>query len=133
MDNSNKLGFLNLAKKSFAAMTTSLSVLLNGQSQAIIPIQYADESGKNLNHEKFQKRILKPKLVLKLNLNNPETSFLASHTSHSSHSSHRSHSSHYSSASHNSGNGGSGIGYWLLGGAALAYGAYQLGKNRNKK
>jgi hypothetical protein len=136
MSKLNPFGFLKLAKKTFAVITTSLSVLTNTQSKVLPQNAIIDEGKNNLNYESFQKRILKPKLVLKLNPNHPNKMLLASHTSHSSHSSHVSHYSGsgggYSGGS--SDDSGSGSGLLILGvGAAVAYGAYQIGKSRGNK
>ncbi len=131
MDTRNKLGFLKLAKKSFAVITTSFGVLLNNQSKALPQTLGTDEGG-NLNYAKFQKKILKPKLVLKLNFNDPSKSLLASHSSHSSHSSHASHYSGASGGGQSDDGRGLGIGALIVGGA-LVYGAYRVGKNKGGK
>jgi hypothetical protein len=108
MDGKVKFGFQKLAKQTLAVLTASLSSLLGNQTKAL-PVSFnSDDGSKKLNYENFQKKILRPKLVLKLNLFNPEKSFLVQHSSHSSHSSHASHASytappgHYSHSSHSS-------------------------------
>lgn|GEM_PF-1075439 len=104
MEKKEKLGFLNLAKKSFAVLTASLGTLLGNQSKALPPAM-ADFGDRDLNTEHLKKRVLRPQLVLKLNVFNPENSLVSMHTSHSSHSSHYSSSGssgHYSHSSHTS-------------------------------
>src|SRR5258705_870360 len=100
MDKKEKFGFNQLAKQTFAILTASLSALMSNQSEATPVRPHLDERHKNLNYENFQNKILKPKLVLKLNPSNPDKSIITQHTSHSSHRSHSSHSSHSSHASH---------------------------------
>jgi hypothetical protein len=101
-------GFLHLAKKTLAVLTASLSALMTHEVKALSDPSNMDDGNNNHNYESFQKRILKSKLVLKLNPSNPEQSFLAMHASHSSHASHASHASytpppgHYSHSSHSS-------------------------------
>jgi hypothetical protein len=102
MDNNEKLGFLKLARKSFAVLTAAFSALFNNQTKALPAVLYNEVGNKNLNYENFQKRILKPKLVLKLNIDKPENNLLVMHTSHSSHSSHSSHASYTPSPGHSS-------------------------------
>lgn len=95
----DKFGFQSLAAKSFAVLSAALSVL-SSKAAPIIINELPDENS-NSNFEDSHRYVLKPKLILKLNLTNPENSLVLmhrSHSSHSSHSSHRSHSSHYSSS-----------------------------------
>ncbi len=92
-----KTGLLNLAKKSFAVITAAFSTL--SQVKADIPASHHSiDENKDLNFSESYRNVLKPKLILKLNIANPENSLVLMHRSHSSHSSHRSHSSHYSSS-----------------------------------
>lgn len=108
MDEKKKKGFLSLAKKSLSVIAASLAALTHNEAQAKADLPATDESNaNNINVESFNKRILRPKLVLKLNVSSPENSIVAMHTSHSSHSSHSSHmssstSGHYSHSSHSS-------------------------------
>ncbi len=102
MDNNEKLGFFKLARKSFAVLTAAFSAMFSNQSKALPAVLYNEDGNKNLNYENFQKRILKPKLVLKLNIDKPENHLLVMHTSHSSHSSHSSHASYTPSPGHSS-------------------------------
>lgn len=99
--NKDKFGFQNLAKRGLAVITAALSTF--SQTKAEIPINsdYSVDKDKSINYENLHKNVLKPKLVLKLNVANPASSFVlmhSSHSSHRSHSSHSSHSSHYSSS-----------------------------------
>lgn len=97
----NKFGFQNLAKKSFAVITAALSVFSNTKGEAPNNNNHELENDKSILIENAHKNVLKPKLVLKLNVMNPSNSLILMHTSHSSHrshSSHSSHSSHYSSS-----------------------------------
>jgi len=108
VDEKKKKGFLSLAKKSLSVIAASLAALAHNEVQAKADLPATDESSANkINVESFNKRILRPKLVLKLNISSPENSIVAMHTSHSSHSSHSSHmssstSGHYSHSSHSS-------------------------------
>ncbi len=97
----NKFGFQNLAKKSFAVITAALSVFSNTKGEVPNNNNHELENDKNILIENAHKNVLKPKLVLKLNVMSPSNSFIlmhSSHSSHRSHSSHSSHSSHYSSS-----------------------------------
>lgn len=91
-----KLGFPNLLKRTIAVISTSFTSLVNHTHATEQIIQEFD--GKDVNIEGFQKKVLKSKLVLKLNSSNINEGKVVMHTSHSSHSSHASHSSHYSSS-----------------------------------
>jgi peptidoglycan hydrolase-like protein with peptidoglycan-binding domain len=108
VDEKKKKGFLSLAKKSLSVIAASLAALTHNEGQAKANLPATDESNaNNINVESFNKRMLRPKLVLKLNISSPENSIIAMHTSHSSHSSHSSHmssstSGHYSHSSHSS-------------------------------
>lgn len=105
MEKNKNLGFFKLANKSLAVLTTSLTALLSNQVNASSAKSSIENNNENLSYESFQKKIVKPKLVLKLNMSSPEDSFLTMHSSHSSHSSHMSSSpssGHASHTSHNS-------------------------------
>jgi len=108
VDEKKKKGFLSLARKSLSVIAASLAALTHNEAQAKPDLPATDESNaSNISVESFNKRILRPKLVLKLNISSPENSIVAMHTSHSSHSSHSSHmssstSGHYSHSSHSS-------------------------------
>lgn len=88
-------GLKRLMNKSLSIAVAALSSLQSVQAKSLevpesMDYDYTDSSNANK---------LKPKLVLKLNMSNPEEGhMLLMHRSHSSHSSHRSHSSHYSSS-----------------------------------
>lgn len=97
MKENKKTGFRKLALKSFSVLSASLAALIPNQNQAS-NLKPDNTNDNLLNHKNIQKRILKPKLVLKLNTKNPENSLLSMHASHSSHASHNSHSSHMSSS-----------------------------------
>ncbi len=104
MENTERSGFLKLARRSFAVVVAIMGGFIHNESDAFSHSVNADDGYKNLSYETFQKRILKSKLVLKINPRNASTYNLAQHASHSSHSSHASHysssqSSHYSSSS----------------------------------
>ncbi|MGN6268176.1 MAG: peptidoglycan-binding domain-containing protein [Ginsengibacter sp.] len=101
MRKKDKFGMWNLAAKSFAILSASLSALVSNQTKAI-PSTSFNNDNKNLNPENFRKRVLKPKLILKLNITSPEKSYTSMHTSHSSHASHASHASYSPSPSHSS-------------------------------
>ena len=101
MNNNEQFGFVSLAKKSLAVITASLSALAHGEAKAVLAPPNLDDGNKDVTYEMFQKRNLKPKLVLKIISNNPDRFAFAQHGSHSSHSSHASHASHYSSSSSN--------------------------------
>ncbi len=96
MEKKRIVGFIQLAKKSLAVITASFGTLISNQTKALPDTPNIDGGDKNMTCENFQKRILKPKLVLKLRLNDPENFIMAMHVSHSSHSSHSSHASHIS-------------------------------------
>jgi hypothetical protein len=102
MRRKDKFGMWNLAAKSFAILSASLSALVSNQSKAISLTSNFFNENKNLNYESLQKRLLKPKLILKLNLENPEKSYVSMHVSHSSHASHASYSPPPGHASHSS-------------------------------
>ena len=93
-------GFLMLAKKSFAILTAALGTLFSSQSKAIPKLFELNSLNNNFGNESLKKLSYKPKLILRMNLNDPANSLVFMHTSHSSHSSHRSHSSHSSHSSH---------------------------------
>jgi hypothetical protein len=98
--NKDKFGFQNLAKKGLAVITAALSTLSHSKAE-VLPTNHELNNDKNISYESIHKNVLKPRLVLKLNVSNPEKSFVlmhSSHSSHRSHSSHSSHSSHYSSS-----------------------------------
>lgn len=95
MEKKEGFGFIKLAKKTLAVITTSLSTLMMDQSTAPATTAKINEVAKNISIESFQSSILKPQLILKLNQSNP-LALSASHGSHRSHSSHSSHSSHAS-------------------------------------
>jgi murein L,D-transpeptidase YcbB/YkuD len=98
MKKEEKFGFLDLAKKSLAVLTASMSALLPSQGKALPTPSHLEGGVKRLDYGNFQMKMLKSKLVLKINPISPERFLLAQHASHSSHSSHASHSSHYSSS-----------------------------------
>ncbi|MBS0027488.1 peptidoglycan-binding domain-containing protein [Chitinophaga sp. 22321] len=96
----DKFGFQNLAKKSLAVIAAALSAFSQTKAEVFVN-NLASDNDNNINYENIHKNVTKPKLVLKLNVANPENSFVlmhSSHSSHRSHSSHSSHSSHYSSS-----------------------------------
>ena len=96
MINEEKYGYLKLAKRSLAVLTASLGALFAERSVAASKPETDIDSTKDLNYKTFQDQVLKSKLVLKINSDDPEKFLLTMHRSHSSHSSHRSHSSHSS-------------------------------------
>jgi len=96
----DKFGIWNLAAKSFAVLSASLSALISNQTKALSLTSNFNNENKNLNYESFQKRSLKSKLILKLNIENPGKSYLSMHVSHSSHASHASHASYSPSPGH---------------------------------
>lgn len=100
MSTKEKSGFINLAKKTMAVITGSISVLAGVKAKATETVIAAipDATSISVNFKKE----LKPQFTLRLN-SNLERSMLFMHVSHSSHSSHRSHASHASHASHYSG------------------------------
>ncbi len=91
-----KFGFRTLAQKSFAAISAAIGALASSYGATAVSTLPAIETDNSTNIQFVDKNVLKPKLVLRLNVANPENSFAVMHTSHSSHSSHRSHSSHSS-------------------------------------
>lgn len=99
---SNFKGLKNLMNKSLSVAVAAISSIQTMHAKALeLPEMNENDFTDSVSAEK-----LKPKLVLKLNISNPEAHMLLlhrSHSSHSSHSSHRSHSSHYSSSSYSSG------------------------------
>lgn len=125
--------FLRLAKRSLAIISASLGILSGNRAHALPPPDFTDSLGQKNDYESVQKRILKSKLVLKLNSRNGKV-LLASHSSHRSHSSHSSHASHYSSSPGGSSRGnGSGKVLLTAAGAVLLYGAYRAIKDKGKK
>jgi uncharacterized membrane protein YgcG len=130
--------FSSLTKKSLAIAAASLSMLT---SKAAIapdlnkPALREDDINRGMNRNKMLRR----KLILKLNPADPSRSLLATHSSHASHSSHSSHASHSSHSSggysggynNSSGGDGSGLGGLLVGGAVV-YGIYRLAGKRKK-
>lgn len=97
-------GLKNLMNKSLSIAVAALSSIQSVQAKSLeLPetMEYDYTDSTNVNK-------LKPKLVLKLNMSNPDEGHMlllhTSHSSHRSHSSHSSHSSHYSS-SYSSGSG----------------------------
>ncbi|HTN19758.1 MAG TPA: peptidoglycan-binding domain-containing protein [Pelobium sp.] len=113
-----KAGFLNLAKKSVAVITASIGALTGNDANALPTVNKISFLDPSINNELAYKRVLKPKLVLKLNISNPENSITVMHSSHRSHSSHSSHysgsssghsshSSHYSSSTYSPSTGSS--------------------------
>lgn len=97
MDQSEKKTWYNLSKRSLSIIAASVAVLSGNKTTAAPIVESGIVSG-NHNEASF-KRILKPKLLLRLNMANPALSTTFMHTSHSSHSSHASHASHSSHAS----------------------------------
>ncbi|HVI43753.1 MAG TPA: hypothetical protein VM802_02735, partial [Chitinophaga sp.] len=96
----NKFGFQQLARKSLAVITAAISSITSGNAAPVHP-HISIENDKDFNIENSHRNVLKPKLVLKLNMTDPANSLVlmhSSHSSHRSHSSHSSHSSHYSSS-----------------------------------
>ena len=103
MSKKEKSGFIRLAKKTFSVITASLTGLAIGRAEAL-PSKRPDiqELTKGFGQEKVQKKNLRRKLVLKLNIKKPEESILSMHASHSSHSSHASHVSYTPPPGHSS-------------------------------
>lgn len=98
--NESKKGFGFLSARVLAVLAATFGTTLAFKSQAQVPALPAVPNDDNkITVEEYQNKILKPRLVLKLNVADPDNSLLAFHRSHSSHSSHRSHSSHYSGSS----------------------------------
>jgi His-Xaa-Ser repeat protein HxsA len=91
MNPTHKKGFFARSKKSLSIITASIAVMAHSNASAAPVSNY--ESNDVTGSETSSKRILKPKLVLKLNVNNPELSRVSMHASHSSHASHASHAS----------------------------------------
>lgn len=99
MENNKESGFVALATKSLTVITAALAALMPNHSKAALTPTTTSEAGnEKLTFGEYQKRVLKSKLVLKINPRNPDRFVFAQHRSHSSHSSHASHSSHYSSS-----------------------------------
>jgi His-Xaa-Ser repeat protein HxsA len=96
MDRQEKKGWFNLSKRSLSVMAASVAVLVGNQINAKPIIETTVFEGDA--SETAVKKLLKPKLVLKLNMSNPSRSLVSMHTSHASHSSHASHASHASSS-----------------------------------
>jgi His-Xaa-Ser repeat protein HxsA len=96
MEKKEGFGFIKLAKKTLAVITTSLSTLMIDESKALPTTSKIHEVSKSVNYESFPGNIKKPQLILQLNQSNPNLA--TSHGSHRSHSSHSSHASHYSSS-----------------------------------
>lgn len=97
--NDSKFGFQSLLRKSLAVITATFSTLSANSTPATIA-SYEPDRNADSHSEEAHRNVLKPKLVLKLNMANPENSLVLMHTSHRSHSSHSSHySSSYSSGS----------------------------------
>lgn len=97
--NDSKFGVQSLLRKSLAVITAAFSTL-NANSTPAPITSYAPDRDPDNHSGEVHKNVLKPKLVLKLNIANPENSLVLMHTSHRSHSSHSSHySSSYSSGS----------------------------------
>ncbi len=101
-----KLKFLDLKALSFAILTapTSLSVITQSIASPVVSNLMNDDTSA---YRQPQKRVLRAKLVLKLNIYNPDSSYMSMHSSHASHASHASsspspghssHSSHMSSS-----------------------------------
>jgi His-Xaa-Ser repeat protein HxsA len=86
-----KKSWFSLSKRSLSVMAASVAVLAGNQANAK-PVTESALPGGDVA-ETAIKRVLKPKLVLKLNISNPSRSLLSMHTSHSSHASHASHAS----------------------------------------
>jgi hypothetical protein len=102
MERKDKFGIWNLAAKSFAVLSASLTALISNQVKALPLTNNFNNENKNLNYETFARKFLKPKLILKLNIENPEKSYQSMHASHSSHASHASYSPPPGHASHSS-------------------------------
>jgi hypothetical protein len=135
MNSEKKYGFIHLAKKAVAIITTSLGVLsaqkMHGQPQ----VKDNERSEDEAKVETYKNSNQKPKLLLKIRSHDPADYLLAQHRSHSSHRSHASHRSHYSSSSARGGGGGGGGGLGvgaLVVGGLLAIGAYGLGRKSKK-
>ena len=80
----------SLISKSLSLIAASVAMISNNQVQAKTLAETPIDAG---NHNISAKRILKPNLVLKLNMRAPAESLMSMHTSHASHSSHASHAS----------------------------------------
>jgi len=97
MEKPKKSGLKNLANKTTAIIAGALATLTGMQVNKAIA---QNNNSEDLNKQEFKAGKPKPMTVLKLNINNPQSSLLvAQHGSHSSHSSHASHSSHSSHSS----------------------------------
>ena len=90
MDNKNKK---SLSKKLAMVFAASLAAL-TGTAANVANNNSHNTEGKTIELKQSNK--VKPMPVLKLNINQGQSKFVAQHTSHSSHSSHYSHSSHRS-------------------------------------
>jgi His-Xaa-Ser repeat protein HxsA len=90
-------GLINLTRKTFAIITSSVAALTNTQAKPTTIIPNPDNSSE-ISKEEFKKLTFTPKLILRLNKTNPNSPLFFLHTSHSSHASHASHASHYSSS-----------------------------------
>jgi hypothetical protein len=126
-----KLPFGDLKSKAIAVIAASIGLLTHHDAKAI------ESTAIHLNEDnpffqRYRNRILKPKLILKLNPYQPENSRLMSHSSHSSHESHSSHSSHSSGGYSSDSSGGTGLGIAVVGGA-IVYGLYRLSKSGKDK
>lgn len=100
-----KTGFIDLAKKSLLVLTTSLGSLLTSNQSKALPLKPISIGNDNdiKNYDIFQKKVLRPKMVLKINTRNLENNMAGMYSMHVSHSSHASHGSHSSHSSHFSG------------------------------
>lgn len=119
--NNKKNGLNGLAKKILTVASSALGLIGNTKGDSIEHSSYSNINSNDLIFENYKSKKANPKLVLKLNINNPSNSLMVSHRSHSSH---RSHYSHYSGGS-SRGDGGSGLGGIVVGGL-IAYGAYKI-------
>ena len=99
MDTKANRGLLSLIRKTLNIISGSLAVL----SPSAVHASPELETNTTDSHiDNIQGKVLRPKLVLKLNSSNlDESKIVMQHRSHSSHSSHSSHASHYS-GSHSS-------------------------------
>nr|WP_315200644.1 peptidoglycan-binding domain-containing protein [uncultured Flavobacterium sp.] len=92
-------GFKNLMNKSLSIAVAALSSM---QSINAKDFKFSNNIVDDNHSFSVKTKKLKPQLVLKLNVVNPEDGHMlslhSSHSSHRSHSSHSSHSSHYSSS-----------------------------------
>lgn len=117
----------NIKLKAAAIIASATGVLTQtapNTAKAAVDIDLPQSFG----YSKSRNRVV-PKLVLKLNVSNPERSRVVSHSSHSSHESHSSHASHGSGYS--GGNEGGGfVGPLLIVGGLVGYGLYKSSKNK---